>query len=72
MAVPVDLRGEFKAGQPHALLTAPAGLNVLANAPTRDGSRFLALQTGAAAATSQLNLSLNWLDDLTTRTSGQK
>ena len=68
IAAPVDLGGAFKAGQPHVLFTAPPGLNVLANSVTKDGSRFLALQSGGAASTTlQLNLSLNWLDDLKAR-----
>ena len=71
MAVPVDLGGAFKAGKPRALLTAPTGLDVFANSVTGDGSRFLALQSGETDTT-QLNLSLNWLDDLKSRTTAQK
>ena len=73
MAGLVDLRDVFKAEQPHALFTAPSALNVFALSVTQDGSRFVGLQSGEATTTQQLDLTLNWLDDLKTRMpSGQK
>jgi hypothetical protein len=66
MAVPVRLEPELRIGVPEPLFEGPyAGdLSQRNWDVTRDGQRFLMIQSESNASTAQIHVVLNWRDEL--------
>ncbi len=67
MAVDVATQPTFKAGNPHKLFDGPYVLSPLSNANydvSSDGKRFLMLKPETGTLSMQLNVVVNWADEL--------
>jgi Tol biopolymer transport system component len=64
MAVPVDTRGPFVAGAPETLFSGPFDLSYTNFALTRDGAHFVMVEVDPQARPTQINIVLNWPEEV--------